>query len=106
MVGTNFESIASDVSGPNPTGMLFFGHPGAANDTNLPRANYTVHRSVDGGASWQFVDVVFGGGAGYSDIHLLPGGWLGTVFQKTFDPPDPHTEGGGYNLGFARLKVR
>ena len=73
----------------------------------LPHA-YVCHSHArrDGGASWEFVDVVYGGGAGYSDIHVLPGGWLGVAFQKTFDPPDPHIEGGGYNLGFARLKVR
>lgn len=89
-VGTNFESLVSDVAGPNPTGMLYFGHPGAANGS-LARANYTVHKSGDGGASWEFVDVVYGGGAGYSDIHLLGDGFLGVAFQKTWNPPDPHT---------------
>ena len=105
-VGTCFQSITSDVGGPNPSGRIFFGHPGAVNGS---RTNYTVHQSSDGGGSWALLQRVYAGGGGYSDINVLrkPGGGkaLGVAFQKTFEPPDKNIEGGGYNMGFAVLDL-
>ena len=37
-------------------------------------SNYTLHKSVDGGALWEFVNRVYGDGAEYSDAHILPDG--------------------------------
>ena len=49
------------------------------------------------------------GGAGYSDALVLPDGSGGEVlamaFQKTFDPPVPSIEGGGYDMGLALLPL-
>jgi hypothetical protein len=36
------------VSDPLGSGAVFWGHPGAV---NMTRTNYTVHRSMDGGAT-------------------------------------------------------
>ena len=47
---------------------------------------------------------VYGGGAGYSDAHILRDGdkhVLAMAFQKTFDPKVPSIEGGGYDLAVA-----
>ena len=59
--------------------------------------------SVDDGASWQHLTQVGepSGGAGYSDAHLLADHTLGVVYQKTFEPPVPSIEGGGYDLALA-----
>ena len=85
------------------TGALYFGHPGSFTD----RANYTIHRSTDEGASWDFLAVIYPGGAGYSDVHVLPhegpGDRLGFAFQRTINQPG--VEGGGYNLGWATMTV-
>ena len=45
--------------------------PGPTPDKGL-RANYTILRSLDQGASWEFLQVVFAAGSGYSDMQLLP----------------------------------
>ena len=114
MVGTCDHALVSDVgfarAAEPPSGAtLYYSHPGAANDTNLPRANYTLHTSTDSGASFQFVDRIYAGGAGYSDAHVIPGPngslVLGMAFQRTFDPPNPSIEGGGYNIGFATIPI-
>jgi hypothetical protein len=71
-VGTCDQPIASDIDSPGlpGRGTLYYGHPGASNASDLPRMNYTLHRSLDGGASWQFVDRIYPGGAGDSH-HLI-----------------------------------
>ncbi len=62
-----------------------------------------MHRSYDGGASWDLVGVTYSGGAGYSDSHILPDGSLGVVFQRTLY--NSSIEGGGYNLAFQSVPV-
>merc|ERR1711862_1053939 len=74
----------------------------------MGRSNYTLHKSIDSGASWQFVNRIYGGGSGYSDAHVLPDGdakVLAMVFQKTFDPPVKAIEGGGYDVGLALMAL-
>ena len=114
LVGTCDHALVSDVDAPSKQGLgthgvLYYGHPSSAVNDSLPRANYTLHSSRDGGASWEFVDRIYAGGAGYSDMNVLPahGGKqvVGVAFQKTFDPPVPTIEGGGYNLGFATIPI-
>ena len=109
MTGTCAQALASD---PAATATVFYAHPGNySGGTELARANYTLHASDDGGASWRVVSRVYGGGAGYSDAHVLPdpaapnGATLAMVFQKTFAPPVASIEGGGYDMGFARLEL-
>jgi len=104
----NLEGVceAPMVSDISASGTLYWGAPfGAATAT---RSNYTVSRSVDNGASWEIVNRVFAGGAGYSDMHVLNNG-TGTVlaiaFQKTFDPPVPAIEGGGYSIGLILMPL-
>lgn len=77
-----------------------------------------------GGATWEFVNRVYGpgapgsgragknfGGAGYSDSHVVPdasspsGATLLMGFQKTFQPPVPGVEGGGYDMAVALLPL-
>eukprot|EP00947_MAST-08B_sp_MAST-8B-sp1_P006640 g6640.t1 len=88
------------------TGMVYFGHPGAVDGD---RANYTIHRSRDEGATWQYVGVIFPKGAGYSDLHVLPsatdgsGDRVGVAFQRTLY--DPAVEGGGYNMAWASMTI-
>jgi hypothetical protein len=87
------------------TGSIYWSHPG---DLNHSRSNYTLHRSTDGGASWDFVNRVYAMGAGYSDALVLHDGnesFLAMAFQKTFEPPIPSIEGGGYDMGFAVLPL-
>lgn len=92
--------MASDPS----TGIVYWGHPGAA---NMSRANYTVHRSLDGGATWHFLRRVYAHGAGYSDIHVLHNkigeAYLGALFQRTIY--ESGAEGGGYNLALASVSL-
>jgi len=87
------------------TGIIYWGHPGATNKT---RANYTVHSSHDGGATWQFFNRVYAGGAGYSDLHVLQDAqgesYLGVLFQRTLY--EEGVEGGGYNLALASVPLR
>ena len=86
------------------TGVVYFGHPGAADGD---RANYTIHRSLDSGYTWDYVGVIYPKGAGYSDIHVLPsdgpGDRLGVAFQRTLY--DPNVEGGGYNMAWASMTI-
>ena len=93
-------------SEPTSTGTMYWAKPG---NVTGARSNYTLHSSQDGGASWDFVDRVYAGGAGYSDATVVPDGQGGRVllmaFQKTFDPPVPGIEGGGYDVGVARLPL-
>merc|ERR1712190_382787 len=87
-------------------GILYWGKPGSLTGD---RSNYTLHHSWDGGASWEFVDRVYPGGAGYSDAVVASDGKGGQMlvmaFQKTFDPPVPGIEGGGYDIGVARFSL-
>ena len=65
--------------------------------------NYTVSSTLDG-KRWGLVDVVFPGGAGYSDVMAMPNGNMGVAFQRTLF--ESGVEGGGYNIAFASLKLR
>jgi hypothetical protein len=80
----------------NKTGAMYFGHPGEWLDNSTgptpatgARSNYTILRSLDEGASWHFLQLVFSAGAGYSDMHLLPsskdeaGDLFGVAFQMS-----------------------
>ena len=109
MTGTCAQALVSD---PAATSTVYYAHPGNySGGTELARANYTLHASDDGGASWRFVNRVYPLGSGYSDAHVLsdpaaPNGLtLAMVFQKTFEPPVPSIEGGGYNMGLALLEL-
>ena len=121
MVGTCAHALSSDPA----TGTVFYSHPGNWTEgTELARANYTLQKSVDGGATWQFVNRVYGpgppgsgrsgpnyGGAGYSDSIVIPdssapgGATLLMGFQKTFEPPVAGVEGGGYDMAVALLPL-
>lgn len=114
-MGTCDQPIVSD---PSVSPTIYYGHPGnntknlGKQDNNgLARANYTLHQSKDGGASWEFVNRVYPLGAGYSDALIVPdteapsGFTLLMLFQKTFNPPVPAIEGGGYDLALARLQL-
>jgi len=93
------QALVSDPVGTD--GTIYWSHPG---DDQHDRSNYTLHSSADGGASWDFVDRVYGMGAGYSDAHVLHNGdqtVLAMAFQKTFEPPVKSIEGGGYDMGLA-----
>ena len=85
--------------------------PRRSENTSRTRSNYTLHSSSNGGASWDFVNRVYGGGAGYSDAIVVPdpaapgGETLLMAFQKTFTPPVAGIEGGGYDVGLARLPL-
>ena len=58
-------------SEPTSTGTMYWAKPG---NVTGARSNYTLHSSQDGGASWDFVDRVYAGGAGYSDATVVPDG--------------------------------
>lgn len=85
------------------TGAVYWGHPG---NIGGDRSNYTIHRSTDEGYTWENLGSIFPGGAGYSDVHVLPhdgpGDRLGVAFQRTIDNDE---EGGGYNMAFATMVV-
>jgi len=87
-------------------GSLYSGHPGSLSHD---RSNYTLHKSDDNGVTWQFVNRVYAGGSGYSDAVVMPNGddgyTLAMLFQKTWDPPDPTVEGGGYDMGLALMPL-
>lgn len=87
------------------TGATYFGHPHGINGT---RTNYTILRSLNQGASWSILEVVYKGGAGYSSMALLPssgdGDLLAIAFQRTIW--DPNLEGGGYNIAVATVPVQ
>ena len=86
------------------TGIVYYAHPGAVNAT---RTNYTVHRSLDGGASWEFLDRVTAHGSGYSDMNIVPqpdgSKVLAMLFQRTLW--EDGVEGGGYNLAWATIPL-
>ena len=97
------EALVSNPAAGN--GSLFWGYPG---NSSHARSNYTLRRSDDMGATWQFVNRVFAGGAGYSDAIVMPDGdghSLAMAFQQTWDPADATVEGGGYDMGMARLPL-
>jgi len=105
------QALVSDPEVSN--GTLYWAHPG--NDIHT-RANYTLHSSQDSGASWQFENRIYPGGAGYSDAHVLHDGnkhVLAMAFQKTFDCPTgppascgvPGIEGGGYDIALALYPI-
>jgi hypothetical protein len=105
------ECCPSAIDGPSQqgidrsakTGLVYFGHPGST----VARANYTIHRSSNDGLTWDYVGVIYPGGAGYSDVHVLPhdgaGDRLGVAFQRTLY--DPNLEGGGYNMAWAEMTI-
>ena len=98
----------------NKTGAMYFGHPGEEIDgpDAGTRSNYTILRSLDQGASWQFLEVIFpssSGGSGYSDMHLLDspaaeaGDLIGVAFQKG---KEAHlARGEGSSMGWAVVRV-
>ena len=90
LFGTCSSSLASDPR----SGLVYWGHPGAWPPGNRSRANYTVSSTLDG-KRWNLVDVVYSGGAGYSDVMVLPNGNVGVAFQRTLF--ESSVEGGGYN---------
>ena len=92
------------VSAPTAGGRLYWGHPGGGSDGH-DRRNYTMQVSHTDGASWELLAHVGAEamGAGYSDAHLLQDGSLVVAFQRTFDPPVPGIEGGGYDLALASM---
>ena len=97
------EALVSNPAAGN--GSLFWGYPG---NSSHARSNYTLRRSDDMGATWQFVNRVYAGGAGYSDAIVMPDGdghSLAMAFQQTWDPADATVEGGGYDMGMARLPL-
>ena len=98
LFGTCSSSLASDPR----SGRVFWGHPGAWPPGNRTRSNYTVSSTADG-KRWTFVDVAFPGGAGYSDLMVLPSGNLGVAFQRTLY--ESGVEGGGYDIAYASLKL-
>ena len=98
LFGTCSSSLASDPR----SGRGYWGHPGAWPPGNRTRSNYTVSQTADG-KRWTFVDVAFPGGAGYSDLMVLPSGNLGVAFQRTLY--ESGVEGGGYDIAYASLKL-
>eukprot|EP01052_Picozoa_sp_SAG31_P040439 SAG31_NODE_5856_length_2291_cov_10.778285_1_plen_187_part_00 len=84
------------------TGAVFWAHPGGGVDGH-DRANGTLQRSSNGGAAWDFMAHVGDAamGYGYGDAHVLRDGTVALAFQRTFDPPSPSIEGGGYDIGLA-----
>ena len=98
----------------NKTGAMYFGHPGEAipGPNQGTRSNYTILQSLDEGRTWEFLEVVFPKGSGYSDMHLLPTpadadeGWgdlLGLAFQKCEDIHQRQTS--GMSMGWAVVHV-
>ena len=73
----------------------------------MSRANYTVHKSTNGGATWQLLDRIYEYGAGYSDMQVLRNSagvdYLGVLFQRTVYSQG--AEGGGYNLALASVAL-
>ena len=100
--GLLFGTCSSPMASDPRSGVIYWGHPGAWPPGNRTRSNYTVSSTVDG-KLWAFVDVVFPGGAGYSDLMVLPNGNLGVAFQRTLYESD--VEGGGYDIAYASLKL-
>ena len=120
------------VSDPLGSGAVFWGHPGAV---NMTRTNYTVHRSMDGGATvrhshltltcscgrmpalsspaatvaqWELLNRVTPSGAGYSDMHFIPHGPGGVPYLGVLFQRtlwENGVEGGGYNLAFAHVAL-
>jgi hypothetical protein len=93
-------------------GTMWWAHPGGAGgDTNTHgRWNGTLQRSTNGGETWEFAAHITRGvyptdGYGYSDLQPLPDGSVAIVYQKTFSPPVRSIEGGGYDIGFARVTI-
>lgn len=92
---------------------MYWGHPsewsdpatGPTPDKSL-RSNYTLLRSLDQGATWDFLEVVFAAGFGYSDMHLLPsltadtGDLIGVAFQMATNARSLHM-----SMGWAVVRV-
>ena len=53
----------------HPLGALIFGFN--MNTTTFDRTNYTLHTSLDGGATWQWASGVYPLWAGYSAVGVL-----------------------------------
>ena len=84
---------------------MYFGYPGAVNGS---RTNYTLLRSTDEGASWNYYINIYPHGAGYSDMVILPSDGpndlLGIAFQRTLW--ESGVEGGGYNMAWATVEAK
>lgn len=102
------EDFLNEALTSTATGTIYWGHP---QNVSRTRSNYTLHRSRNGGGSWEAVTRVYALGAGYSDAIVVPdstapsGETLLMAFQKTFEPPVSGIEGGGYDVGLARLPL-
>eukprot|EP00035_Acanthoeca_spectabilis_P001751 m.82463 g.82463 ORF g.82463 m.82463 type:complete len:164 (+) comp11104_c0_seq1:715-1206(+) len=57
---------------------LFFGNP----SNGRYRANYSIHASLDGGRTWPLSEVVYPGGAAYSDLAFTRNGSIAVLFEK------------------------
>merc|ERR1712110_1253459 len=104
------ESAMTHVELPgHALGALIFGFN--MNKTTLDRTNYTLHTSLDGGATWQWTSSVYPYWSGYSALSVLGpaesvGGdrWhvdVGAAFQLTHNLGS-HVETGGADLAWAR----
>ena len=91
-------------------GTMWWAHPGGGADGH-DRYNGALERSTNGGETWEFAahitpGVYPAGGYGYSDLQpLSDGSGVAIVYQKTFNPPIRSIEGGGYDIGFARVTL-
>ena len=86
----------------NRTSAMYFGHPGELEKgSGSSRSNYTILRSLDEGASWHFLEVVFSAGSGYSDMHLLPRSTPSTRAARAGEEREQQEEGGGDLIGVA-----
>jgi len=80
------------------TAILYWGHPGSLAASNATkywggRDNYTLQASSDGGATWDFGEMIQKGGAGHSDALILRGGGgrgkkLAVAYQRTASTRD------------------
>jgi len=59
-----------------PGGLLF------SNPASTMRENMTVRLSTDGGATWVGALELHAGPSAYSDLALLPGGWVGCLYER------------------------
>ena len=57
---------------------LFFGNP----SNGRYRVNYSIHASLDGGHTWPLSEVVYSGGAAYSDLAFTRNGSIAVLFEK------------------------
>ena len=107
------ESAMTHVDLPgHTTGALIFGFN--MNTTTNDRTNYTLHTSLDGGATWQWASGVYPFWSGYSALTVLgppqkasAQSWrvdVGAAFQLSHNLGS-HVETGGADLGWARRSL-